>query len=88
MVVVMSHARMYHRIDPQICCILFIPFSSRRGDLSGDGGIGVVRVNVLAEMNVGSLVVFLVGDGEIATRFSQYILGERVLPIAHRHNST
>ena len=42
----------------------------------------------LAELDVGILVVFLVRDGEIAPGFSQYILGERVLLIALRHNST
>ena len=53
LVVVMSHARMYHRIDPQICCILFIPFLSRRGDLSGDGGVGVVLVNFVGGAGCG-----------------------------------
>ena len=43
---------------------------------------------LLAELNLWSLVVFLVGDGEIAPGLSQYILGERVLPIVHRRNST
>ena len=43
--VVILHALMYHRIDPQICCILFIPFSSRREDSSGEGGAGVVHVD-------------------------------------------
>ena len=43
---------------------------------------------LLAEMDVGSHEVFLVGYGEIARGFSQYILGERVLPIVHRRNST
>ena len=38
------YARMYHRIDPQIFFILFIPFSFIRGDSSEDGGVGVVVV--------------------------------------------
>ena len=52
-VVVMAHALMYHRIDPQIFCILFIPFSSRRGGLSGEGGAGVVRVNFVVGAGCG-----------------------------------
>ena len=53
LVVVMSHARMYHRIDPQIFCIFFIPFLSRQGDSSGDGGVGVVRVNFVGGSGCG-----------------------------------
>ena len=53
LVVGMSHARMYHRIDPQICCILFIPFLLRRGDSSGDGGVGVVLVNFVGGAGCG-----------------------------------
>ena len=44
---------MYHIIDPQICCIIFIPFSSRRGDLLGEGGAGVVRVNFVGGAGCG-----------------------------------
>ena len=53
LVVVMLHARMYHRIDPQIFCILFIPFLSIRGDSLGDGGVGVVRVNFVVGAGCG-----------------------------------
>ena len=53
LVVVMPHARMYHVIDPQICCILFIPFSSRRWDFSGDGGDSVVSANFVGGAGCG-----------------------------------
>ena len=43
--VVMSAASMYHNIEPHICWMLLIPFSSNLGALSGKGGDGVVLVN-------------------------------------------
>ena len=39
--------------DPQICCIIFIPFLSRRGDSLGDGGAGVVHVNFVGGTGCG-----------------------------------
>ena len=53
LVVVMSHAHMYQRIDPQFFFLLFIPFSSRRGDLSGDGGAGVILVDFFGGAGCG-----------------------------------
>ena len=72
-VVVISHARMYHRIDPHICCILFVPFSSRWGDLSGDGGVGVFLVNFVGGAGCGeSLGLFGWGWRNHARVFSIY----------------
>ena len=70
LVVVMSHARMYHRIYPQICCILFIPSSSRRGDLLGAGGAAVVCVNFVGGAGCGeSCGLFGVGMAKSCQNF-------------------
>ena len=76
-VVVMSHARIYHRIDPQMFCILFIPFSSRRRDLSGEVGAGVVHVNFVGGAGCGeSCGLFVWGWQNRARIFSIYPVRE------------
>ena len=43
--VVKSAALIYHNIEPHICWMRLIPFSSNLGASSGEGGDGIVLVN-------------------------------------------
>ena len=69
--VVMSAAHIYHNIEPHICWMRLIHFSSNLGASSGEGGDGVVLVNFeIGAGRGGNLVDFLDGDARIGAGIS------------------